>query len=287
MIRVFVFWMFISCLTVAFGQEYLDVVFLKNGDVAKGVIVETVPYKYIKIETANGSILTFNFDDIEKMIKEKNETRPQVSNVQAPPQRSRVEQTDRSLKSTESTNPFTNSFQLSGRVGLYIPSDEAMKDIYSNMVDFGVGIKGIDEKNWGYQFDIDYMKKEGDPYTWTENATIEDASAEISFLSLSATSTFNFTSLSSNFYVGLGSTYHFINEKISLTANIGGSSMTESDEGSLDGWGYHAVIGADFYTGESVSIGARAKWSIIPVELVDGSDGDIGGLRVGLIFRLL
>jgi hypothetical protein len=62
-IQIFVF-------TVGLGQEKTDVVYLKNGDVRKGVIIENVPNDYIKVETIDGSIFTIKYDDIQKMTKE-------------------------------------------------------------------------------------------------------------------------------------------------------------------------------------------------------------------------
>lgn len=56
--------------SVALGQERTDVIYLKNGDIRKGTIIENVPNDYIKVETADGSIYTIKYADIEKMTKE-------------------------------------------------------------------------------------------------------------------------------------------------------------------------------------------------------------------------
>ena len=50
---------------------YRDVVHLKNGSVIKGVIVEQVPSKQLKIETSDGSVFVYQMDEIEKMSKEQ------------------------------------------------------------------------------------------------------------------------------------------------------------------------------------------------------------------------
>ena len=65
-------------------QVYKDVIHLKNGDVAKGVIIENVPNDYVKLETDNGSIITFKYVDIAKFTKEKvsSEVQKQQENVQ-------------------------------------------------------------------------------------------------------------------------------------------------------------------------------------------------------------
>ena len=56
---------------VSFGQSnYQDVVYLKNGSIIRGVIVEQVPNKSIKIETADRNVFVYQMDEIEKLTKE-------------------------------------------------------------------------------------------------------------------------------------------------------------------------------------------------------------------------
>jgi hypothetical protein len=50
-----------------------DVIYLKNGSIIKGEIVEQVPGKQIKIRTADGNIMAYNLDEIEKITKETGE----------------------------------------------------------------------------------------------------------------------------------------------------------------------------------------------------------------------
>jgi hypothetical protein len=57
--------------TVSFGQNsYQDVVYLKNGSIIRGIIIEQIPNKSIKIETADRSVFVFRIDEIEKLTKE-------------------------------------------------------------------------------------------------------------------------------------------------------------------------------------------------------------------------
>jgi len=51
-------------------QEVIDVVYLKNGDIVKGIIIENVPNNYIRIELEGGSILTYQYTEIEKFARE-------------------------------------------------------------------------------------------------------------------------------------------------------------------------------------------------------------------------
>ena len=57
--------------TVSFWQSnYQDVVYLKNGSIIRGTIIEQVPNKSIKIETADRSVFVYQMDEIEKLTKE-------------------------------------------------------------------------------------------------------------------------------------------------------------------------------------------------------------------------
>ena len=47
-----------------------DVVYLKNGGMIKGVIIEQVPGVSLKIQTADGSVFVYPIEEIEKMTKE-------------------------------------------------------------------------------------------------------------------------------------------------------------------------------------------------------------------------
>lgn len=55
----------------AFSQIFRESVYLKNGSVIKGNIVEFQPNKLIKLETSDGSLFVFEFKDIEKITRER------------------------------------------------------------------------------------------------------------------------------------------------------------------------------------------------------------------------
>ncbi len=55
----------------AVAQNYMvDVVYLKNGSVIRGTIIEQVPNESIKIQTSDGSIFAYQIDEVQKMTKE-------------------------------------------------------------------------------------------------------------------------------------------------------------------------------------------------------------------------
>jgi len=69
---------FITSLAIA-QSNYQDVVYLKNGSIIRGIIIEQVPNQSIKIETADKSIWVFQIDEVEKFTKEPVQGRRSVS----------------------------------------------------------------------------------------------------------------------------------------------------------------------------------------------------------------
>jgi hypothetical protein len=59
------------------AQDDEDVVYLKNGSVIRGMIVEQVPNQSLKIETRDGNLFVFQMDEVEKMTKRPNGFRAQ------------------------------------------------------------------------------------------------------------------------------------------------------------------------------------------------------------------
>jgi hypothetical protein len=53
------------------SQQLQDVVYLKNGGVIRGIIIEQIPNSQLKIQTKDGNIFVYKFEEIEKMTKEQ------------------------------------------------------------------------------------------------------------------------------------------------------------------------------------------------------------------------
>lgn len=69
--RYLAFVLFALITTLTFAQRnYQDVVYLKNGSIIRGIIIEQIPNKSIKIETADRNVFVFQIDEIEKFTKE-------------------------------------------------------------------------------------------------------------------------------------------------------------------------------------------------------------------------
>lgn len=51
-------------------EQLLDVVYLKNGSIIKGTILEQIPSVSLKIKTKDENVLVFKMEEIEKIVKE-------------------------------------------------------------------------------------------------------------------------------------------------------------------------------------------------------------------------
>lgn len=54
-----------------FAQGYVDVVYLKNGSIIRGHVIEQTPNKDLKIKTYDGSIFVYEMSEVEKIKKEE------------------------------------------------------------------------------------------------------------------------------------------------------------------------------------------------------------------------
>lgn len=62
--------LFVYSITIE-AQNYDEVVYLKNGSILHGIIIEQIPNQSIKIQTKDGNVFEFYFSDIEKITKEQ------------------------------------------------------------------------------------------------------------------------------------------------------------------------------------------------------------------------
>ena len=61
----------IASIGVVSAQNYQEVVYLKNGSVVRGVIIEQIPNQRLKIQTSDGNIFVYTFSEVEKITKER------------------------------------------------------------------------------------------------------------------------------------------------------------------------------------------------------------------------
>ena len=66
----------IACLTAfvatapVFAHQIEDVVYLKNGEIVRGTIIEQIPGESLEIQTQDGSVSVYSMDEITKIVKE-------------------------------------------------------------------------------------------------------------------------------------------------------------------------------------------------------------------------
>ena len=60
----------ISFAMPAAAQQYQEVVYLKNGSVIKGTVIEQIPGQSVKVQTQDGSIFVYKMSEVDKIVKE-------------------------------------------------------------------------------------------------------------------------------------------------------------------------------------------------------------------------
>lgn len=68
--KIFMLLLLLSSLNLSLSaQNMQEVVYLKNGSIIKGVVIEQVPGESLKIQTYDGSIFVYKMSEVEKIIK--------------------------------------------------------------------------------------------------------------------------------------------------------------------------------------------------------------------------
>ena len=62
--------LFLGSITVSIAQNVQEVVYLKNGSVVRGIVIEQVPGVSLKIQTSDGSIFVYQMSEVVKITKE-------------------------------------------------------------------------------------------------------------------------------------------------------------------------------------------------------------------------
>ncbi len=67
-----ILFMIVLCVSdLVMSSELEDVVYLKNGGLVRGIIIEQIPNQTIKIKTKDGNIFVYSYDEIERFTKEE------------------------------------------------------------------------------------------------------------------------------------------------------------------------------------------------------------------------
>ena len=73
--------------TTLFAQQWIDVVYLENGSVVRGTIVEDIPNESLKIQTADGNVFKYQYADIVKLAKEQTSAPAAMTHAEVQAQR--------------------------------------------------------------------------------------------------------------------------------------------------------------------------------------------------------
>ena len=137
---------------MAFSQnQKKDVVYLKNGSVIRGEIIEQIPNKSIKIQTSDRNIFVYDFTEIEKITKELSSA-PQARPLQS---------------TSEQTHSNKGIFCILG--GVSLPSGDFAGTTNSNKESFA---------KTGYTFALEYFMPLSDPFIWLTSLTYSSNSID-------------------------------------------------------------------------------------------------------------
>ena len=147
-------------------QVYEEVIYLKNGSVIKGVIVEQIPDVSIKIQTKDGNIFVYKMEEVEKITKEPIQTSVQTDNVVT--------------GGTEQNS--TGQFCLSGFGGLAFPMGDLADDNRDNDdavyrttgPQFGLSIEYFFIPNFGIGAQFNYVSMGSKKYDWIADKPNQD-----------------------------------------------------------------------------------------------------------------
>jgi len=260
---------------------YRDVVYLKNGSIIKGTIVETVPEKSIKIETADGNLFVYNMSDIEKLTKEAvvapaKESKPVIERLGNDNQRSN--ETQRSYESQRSSEGSGSMFSIFG--GLALPLGDFGKKLGSDSsaggakTGWSVGIQFFTGGTIGWIIEGSYAQNKIDFPTADLPAGKYDYTGWTSILALTGIKIGTDNSSGTNFFIAplVGALF---GKSPSLDFTPPGSSTSENITPSASGTGfaYGATVEAIF--GGHVTLSAKYIASKPKFKYsVDGQDYD-------------
>lgn len=71
----------VTALVSAQQKNLIDVVYLKNGSIIRGIIIEQIPNTTIKLKTSDGNLFIYETSEIEKITKEESLNKSQKRNA--------------------------------------------------------------------------------------------------------------------------------------------------------------------------------------------------------------
>ena len=72
---LFMLLMFVGSIATSVAQNVQEVVYLKNGSIVRGIVIEQVPGVSLKIQTSDGSVFAYPMSEVDKITKETAKSR--------------------------------------------------------------------------------------------------------------------------------------------------------------------------------------------------------------------
>lgn len=133
-------------------------------------------------------------------------------------------------------------FSFGINAGYFMPSEEALKEIYGGGIIFGGEIDFWNYSGLGGGISIDYFSKSGDPIQLGDVSMIKDANAKITIIPISLTAMYRVKNNNTNVipFFGAGLGIYMVGETLELDTYEYGS---ESVSFSKNGIGFHFLGG--------------------------------------------
>jgi opacity protein-like surface antigen len=235
-----------------------EVLYLKNGSIIRGTIIEQIPNVSVKIRTLDGSIFVYKVEEIEKITKES--PKPESQDAGKKPSR---RETDFGL-----------------RLGYFIPFDESVKEIYGNGPVFGAEVITWQASGLGVGVVAEYYGKSGKPIT-TGSVFAQSAKARLVPFYLAFMYRATLTNSSIRPYFGAGWGRYFFNEKITFIDQ----GVPYRASVSKNPLGLHAFAGlqAPFSSSASFVLEVKFSYASISQTLFVGTTnaGEVNSKNIG------
>ena len=228
------------CIATTYSQQMEDVIYLKNGSVIHGVIIEQVPNESIKIKTKDGNVFAFKFEEIQKLTKEEAKG---------------------SLYASEETVKYGNNGFRSGKflIGLKAGYGDWGSLTYGINLEIGVS------DHYGLALDAAYTNWEEGPYSGTSynynTQTYDDYSYKYSYSLVGGLLSLSYHFMPGNkldIYAKAGAGYFFIDAKTDWIKRPTGSYYTYGLQGSAVGYGGQA--GMNYFLTKNIGLSLSAGW---------------------------
>ncbi len=258
-----------------------DIVFLHNGSVIRGQIVDDDTNDRVKIQTKDGNLFVYDTGDVRMLCRDN-----QLETFSGSPS----PEPENDMRSSEKIGfeqyrvPETE-VDFGIKLVYFSPSEEVIKDMYGG----GPAVEGEliiwKRSGFGTAFGIQRYAKSGEPYVYDPAGYVSSASADVTVVPITFTGMYRMIKDSPGRmfrpYFGAGVGIYVIREEIGAHF-IDGSSA--GDSASLNKMGFHMVGGLQVDVWRHASLVFDVKYAHASVSLSPDmieNDLNVGGFSIG------